>query len=226
MKSTARLAGFLYLLLVIFGILNLMYIPSQLIVMSDPAKTVANIVTQEQLFRVGIVCGIVAFLAFLLLPLALYKLLHKVNQHHAVLMVAFALVSVPISFVNLLQKFSVLSLLDEAATLGMDAATVQREVMYALHQYNNGIELSQVFWGLWLFPFGYLVYRSNFLPKIFGVLLMAGCAGYLIEFMGEFLFTGYSDTIISSLVGIPASLGEIGICLWLLIVGVRSKDIA
>jgi hypothetical protein len=88
--------------------------------------------------------------------------------------------------------------------------------------YNNGIEISQIFWGLWLLPFGYLVYKSGFLPKLLGVLLMLGCFGYLITFFGGFLFPNYLKTTFSDIVSIPASVGEIGICLWLLIMGTNS----
>ncbi|WBL44238.1 DUF4386 domain-containing protein [Algoriphagus halophytocola] len=73
--------------------------------------------------------------------------------------------------------------------------------------------------GLWLFPFGYLVYISGFLPKLLGILLMAGCFGYLITFFGGFLYSDFNETMISDIVGYPAPLGEIGICLWLLVMG-------
>jgi hypothetical protein len=78
-----------------------------------------------------------------------------------------------------------------------------------------------VFWGLWLLPFGYLVYKSGFLPKILGILLMAGCFGYLVNFLGGFLFPQYASIGIAKFVSLPATLGEIGTCLWLLIIGLK-----
>lgn len=65
--------------------------------------------------------------------------------------------------------------------------------MFSLHLYNDGILLATVFWGLWLFPLGLLVYRSGFIPKFLGVLLMFGCLGYLINFTGNTLFENYSN---------------------------------
>jgi len=219
-NKTARTAGLLYLILVISGIINLVYIPSKLIVWENPSQTFENITNSELLFRWGIVSGIITFLAFLLLPLILHKLLHKVDEVHAKLMVIFVLVSVPISFVNILNKFSVLTLINKTEYLQkMGESELQTQVMLHLHNYNNGIEISQIFWGLWLFPFGYLVYKSGFLPKLLGVLLMVGCFGYLITFFGGFLFPDFLKTTLSDIVGIPASVGEIGICLWLLIMG-------
>ena len=178
------------------------------------------------LFRLGIVSGILTFLTFLLLPLALYKLLHEVNKGFASLMVIFALVSVPISFVNILEKFSILNLISKPEYLQhLGKTELQTQVMLHLSNYNNGIELSQIFWGLWLFPFGYLVYKSGFLPKLLGIFLMAGCFGYLITFFGGILYSDFYKTVFSDIVGIPASVGEIGSCLWLLIMGTNKLKI-
>ncbi len=219
-NKTARTAGLVYLILVISGIFNLLYIPSKLIDWENASKTFENLTNSEILFRWGIVSGIIAFLAFMFLPLVLYKLLHKVNETYARLMVIFALVSIPISFVNILNKFSVLSLINTPEYLEkMGEVSLQTQVMLSLENYNNGIEISQIFWGLWLFPFGYLVYKSGFLPKLLGILLMLGCFGYLITFFWGFINPDFLKTTFSDLVSIPASLGEIGICLWLLIMG-------
>jgi hypothetical protein len=223
-RQLARHAGLAYLLLVVCGIVNLLYIPSKLIVWEDAARTLENLQQHEQLFRLGIVTGIVAFLAFLALPLLLHKLLHGVNKAYATLMVVLALVSIPISFTNMLHNFSILTLLGEPAYLvGWTKLQFQQQVMLHLDYYNDGIQLVQIFWGLWLFPFGYLVYQSGFLPKLLGVLLMAGCMGYLIDFFAGFLIPEYKNSLIQTIVGIPTSVGEIGICLWLLVVGVKLK---
>lgn len=219
-NKTARVAGTLYLILIIGGIISLAYIPSQLIIRESASKTLENITNSEWLFRIGIVSGIITFLIYILLPLVLYKLLYEVNKVYASLMVIFALVSVPIFFVNILNKFSVLTLINKAGYLQqMGEDELQTQVMFHIDSYNNGLELSQIFWGLWLFPFGYLVYKSGFLPKFLGLLLMAGCFGYLITFFGGFLYPDFHKTILSNIVGYPAPIGEIGICLWLLIMG-------
>jgi len=219
-NKTARFAGLLYLILVISGIVNLLYIPSQLIVRENASITFENIKNSELLFRYGIVSGIITFLTFIILPIVLYKLLNKVNKTQATLMVIFALISVPISFVNILNKFSILTLISEKAYLQeMNITELQTQVMLHLDYYNNGNQIAQIFWGLWLLPFGYLVYKSGFLPKILGVFLMLGCFGYLIEFFAHFLIPDYNHSMVQTVVGIPSPIGEIGICLWLLIMG-------
>jgi hypothetical protein len=219
-NKKARLAGVLYLLLIISGFIYLVYIPLELIDMQNAAKTLKNIRNSELLFRLGIVTAICSSLIFILLPLALYSLLESVNKVSAKFMVLFALISIPISFVNILNKFSILTLINKAAyAQKLGVTELQSKVMFLIDSYNNGLEISQIFWGLWLLPFGYLVYQSGFLPKLLGILLMAGCFGYLITFFGGFLYSDFNKTLISEIVGYPAPLGEIGICLWLLIMG-------
>jgi hypothetical protein len=93
------------------------------------------------------------------------------------------------------------------------------EVFMILNSYENGIKITSLFWGLWLFPFGYLVFKSGFLPKILGILLMLGCIGYCINIFGRLLVDDYTKIGIAKFFSIPASLGEIGIGLWMLVTG-------
>ena len=225
-KKPARIAGLLYLIVVLTGIFSLMYVPSKLIVRDNASLTFNNILESETLFRLGIVAGIICYTAFLILPIVLYKLLNQVNKTYAVGMVALAVISVPLSLVNLLNKVNVLTLIDKAQYLKViEADELQAQVLLNLDFYNNGIEIASVFWGLWLFPFGYLVFKSGFLPKILGICLMAGCFGYLTNFIGGFLFQNYAGLGIARFVSLPGSIGEIGICLWLLIIGIKDKQI-
>lgn len=224
-KKTARIAGLLYLIVVLTGIFTLAYIPSKLLVWDDAAQTLLNIKNSETLFRLSIVAGVLCYTAFLLLPFVLYKLLQQVSRPHAMVMVILSVVSVPFSLFNLVHKVNVLTLIKAPGYLqALDPARLQAEVLLTLDYYNNGIQIISVFWGLWLLPFGYLVFKSGYLPKVLGVLLMAGCFGYLINFTGHFLFESYGSLGIGRYVSLPASLGEIGICLWLLVVGVKKNS--
>lgn len=217
-RNTGRIAGLLYFVVVITGIFSLGYVPSKLIVWDNPSATLTNIVNAEFLFRLGIVSGLICYTFFLFLPLVLYKLLKSFNKTYALYMVVLAIVSVPISFVNMLNKFAVFSIISSGQQQ-------KEEIMFYLNQYDFGNLIVQIFWGLWLFPFGYLVFKSAIIPRFLGVLLMLGCVGYLINFFGNALFSNYSELGISSYVRLPASLGEIGTCLWLLIMGAKDKVI-
>ncbi|KAF2079166.1 DUF4386 domain-containing protein [Flavobacterium sharifuzzamanii] len=218
-RTTGRIAGLLYLVVVLTGIFSLGYVPSKLIVWDNASVTFNNISESEFLFRLGIVSSLICYTFFLFLPLVLYKLLKPVNETYAIYMVVLAVVSVPISFINMQNKFAVLSII---GSHHKDA----EQVMFYLNQYDYGNLIVQIFWGLWLFPLGYLIFKSGIIPKFFGILLMLGCLGYLINFFANTLFPSYSELGISSYVRLPASLGEIGTCLWLLIMGAKNKAIS
>lgn len=221
-KQTARLAGLLYLGVVLTGIASMMVIPKQLFVWDNAALTYSNIVSDQLTFRIGIVSYLLCFTIFGFLPFCLYRLLSPVHATAAKYMVVLALISVPVAFANSQHLFNVLSLISGEKYLAIfSQEQLQSQVLLYLHHHDNGQLVISVFSGLWLFPFGYLVYTSGFLPKILGVFLMTGCFSYLINFLGFSLVPDYSEMGIASYVHLPASIGEIGICLWLLIRGVK-----
>ena len=223
-KTTARIAGLLYFGVVLTGVFTLMYVPSKLFVSDNASLIYQNIVSSQMLLRLGIVSGLLCYTFFFFLALVLYKLLKPVNENYAKLMVLLAILSVPVFFLNVQNEFTILSLIGSTKNqFGFSNEQIQSQVMLCLDNYDNGMRIVHIFSGLWLFPFGYLVFQSGFLPKILGILLMLGCFGYLINFVGHTLIPNYSEIGISSFIVLPASIGEIGICLWLLIIGVKNK---
>lgn len=221
-QQTARLAGFIYLVIVITGIFNLRYVPSQIIDWKDAAVTVANIIEFDCLFRAGIAAAVISYICYLILPLVLFDLFKDVNKRMAVMMVALSVLSVPMALLSIGAKLDVLTLLSGEHYLdSFNAEQLQAQVMLSLEKYNNGMRITQIFWGLWLFPFGYLMFKSDYAPKVLGILLMVGCAGYMVLFFRNILFPDFE---LLSFITKPASLGEIGSCLWLLIMGVKDKS--
>lgn len=223
--SEARIAGLIYLVVVVAGIFSLAYAPSQLIVPADAARTVQNLIEHEALFRASIAGAFVCYLAFLALPFALHRLLAPAGREVAMAMVVLAVVSVPISLTAMLHKLDVVTLLgDKPWAAGLPPERLQFEVMSSLASHSNGVVIAEIFWGLWLLPFGYLVYRSGRLPKALGVLLALGGLGNTIGAFGTTLFEGYRGSAFAEAASWPASLGEIGICLWLVLFGAREVD--
>ena len=221
-KKLTHLAGIFYLIIVISGIITLMYIPNELIAWKDPQLTYQNISNDLFLFRIGVFTSIICYLAYLVLPLILYKLLSPVNKTLAAAMVILVLVSIPVTLLNLTNKLDIISLLTNPTLTRLYTENEKINLTFSLlHKYENGISIAAIFWGLWLFPFGWLVYHSGFLPKVLGILLMLGCFGYCINIFGNLLIADYSKFGIASYVSMPASFGEIGICLWMLIMGDR-----
>ena len=229
MSSThnpGRVAGFLYLLLVVTAPLRLMYIPSTLFVRGDATATANNIAAHEWLFRMGIVADLLTGTIAIFVVLALYRLLKEVDQHLAALMVILGgLMVVPIYFLNTLNDAAALMLVRGADFLAVFEKP-QRDAlaMLFLRLHHHGVVANEIFWGLWLFPFGVLVFRSRFLPRVLGVWLIINGFAYLaISFTG-LLLPEYESMVFNS--ALPATLGEIAIMLWLLIKGAKVRPLA
>lgn len=208
-----RGTGWIYLVVVLSGILSLAYVPGQLVVAGDAGQTLLNLRQSTDLFRLGIAAGMVCYLAFLVLPLSFYLWLAPAGRRMAQLMVLFAVVSVPISLGNLTHKLEVLDLV----SIPQMGATLATEVMAALDRYHRGVLVAELFWGLWLIPLGILLLRSRAVPRLLGALLVVGGLGYLTEVFGTVLVADWRGGLFTR----PAAFGEIGTCLWLLLFGAR-----
>jgi len=220
-KKVARIAGVLYLSMVLTGPFSLIYVPNKLIVSGNAASTAGNILAHENMFRLAILADLVGSVLFICLGIALYRLLASVNKIWAGLMVAFVLVSATVGFLNTLNNIAALTLFR-----GPDYLAVfdkpQRDAlgMLFIRLHSQGIFINEIFWGAWLFPFGLLVFRSGFLPRFIGVWLMINCFGYIaLSVIALFFPTYYSDAF---KFGQPILFGELAIMLWLLIKGARA----
>ncbi len=215
-----RLSGLFYLLVVLTGIFSLMYVPLQIIEMEDPGQTVANLLERRQLFRFGIASTLLCYLFFLFLGWSLFKLLHPVNRDVALLMISLVLCSLPVAVFSSHYMVYILSILEETRYVVGTASEIEREVMNAIQAYSDGLFVADLFWSTWLFPFGYLVFRSGFLPRWLGILLMVGSAAYFVTFL---LLVVYPESILIQYLDVPPSVAEIGTCLWLLLAGSRKE---
>ncbi len=214
-NRTARVAGLLYLLVFPFAFFSLS-VRDRLIVYGDAAATASNIMASEGLFRSGIVAWILSQTIFIFLLLALFRLLKSVNANVALHMVVLLLVGIPIALVNELNQFAALLLLSGADYLtAVTADQLHAQMMFHLDLHKYGLYIAQIFWGLWLLPFGYLVFKSGFLPRILGVLLMVGCLGHLIDVVAGVVFSNDEVTVSQF-----TSIGEFLFPLWLVVKGV------
>ena len=219
-QKTARTTGFLYLLLIPLGVFGMIYVRETLFVPDDIAATVSNIMANQTLFCSSIVSTLIVQVVNIFVVLNLYKILKPVNKNHAVYMAVFILLGMPIAMLNELNQFAVLLLMNGADYLTVFTSDqINALIALFLDLRSAGINIAQIFWGLWLFPMGYLVFKSGFLPKIIGVFLIIACFGYLTD---SFIFFFVPDF------GITFSeftfLGEAMITFWLLIKGVNVEE--
>jgi hypothetical protein len=221
-KREARVAGVLYLLLGITSALE-MSIPSVFIVRGDAAATVGKIASSQLLYRLYIVCGLASQILFVFLALALYQLLKGVSKRQALLMVALVLVQVPMAFANTLCGLAPLVLSNGADYWSaFDKHQLEAMAMGFLSLQGYGTSAVMALWGLWLLPFGILVFRSGFIPRILGVFLIIGCFGWLGISVTSLLFPAYARIANQFKV---LAIGEILIILWLVIMGARTTPL-
>lgn len=218
----ARVAGLLYLLAVVIGVFDLMYIPATFIKRGDAAATAHNILTHQFLFRLGTLSDLLCGIVWLFVVLALYRLLADVDRTQAQLMLILgAFMQVPLFFVNVLNYAGALLMVTDTTFLTVFTGP-QRDAIAMLFLRMHYYELmaSYVFAGLWLIPFGILVFKSRFLPRVLGIWLIVNGVANLAICFTVFLAPQYVDTV--STIATPLVLGEIAIMLWLLIMGART----
>jgi hypothetical protein len=188
-----------------------------MVVPGNAAATTQNILASESLYRLSIVSALLLQVINLVVVLALYHLLKPVNRAIAGLMVVFLALGIPIAMLNELNQFAVL-----LVASGSDAIRVftpdqlHALVSFLLDLHHYGLEIAGIFWGLWLLPMGYLVFRSGFLPRLLGILLLIGGLGYLIESGAAFLFPTATLQV-----ALFTCWGEVLFPLWLIIRGVN-----
>jgi hypothetical protein len=224
-KKTARLAGFLYLLSSLAGAPALLYVPGKLVVEGNAAATGQRLRASESLLRLSIGSEIAGFTIFVFVALVLYRLFRPVSERHALAMMVLILISIPITFVGILPEVAALDLAGGGGgTPGYLSAldSHQRDGLayLCLELHAKSYSVAEVFWGLWLFPFGICVMRSGFIPRFLGVLLMIAALGYLASAASELVVPHYAGAIgpVTKLTAL-----ELPIIFWLLIWGARPQ---
>ena len=218
--KAARIAGAVYLSMVFTAPFTLLYVPGKLIVRGDATATANNILAHETMFRLSIFGDLVTAVIFICLGIALYRLLSSVGKTWALLMVVLVSVSAAVGFLDTLNNVAALILFRGADFLSVfDKAQLNALGYLFIRLHGQGNFINEIFWGLWLFPFGLLVFRSGFLPRVIGVWLMINCFGYVALSITALFFPAYYGAAFNW--SQPVLFGELAIMLWLLIKGAK-----
>ena len=218
--KVARIAGGFYLAFILASVLA-----STLghIGLGTAQQVYQAIATDEWLFRLGLVGALTSALLFLLAAWALYVLLRPVSEHLALLFLLLNAVGVAIQCASMFPLLSALLQGDAASHMqGYSAAQLQGLAYLSIGVSKTGFATAQLFFGTWLFPLGYLVYKSGFLPRFLGVLLMLDGIGVVIWFLQAILLPAHPA--ISYPAFVLGFIAEVGLALWLLVKGVRVVD--
>jgi len=219
-KRLARIAGFLYLLVGIFGGFAEGYVEPKMYVAGNAAATAGNVVANAGLVRLGVVADLLDATFFVFVALALYILLKDVHKSMARAMVVLVMLAAGITCLAALFEFEGLRVATGAVNLAaFGAAGSNAMVLLLLDAQHYGLLIAQIFFGLWLAPLGYLAYRSGWFPKALGVVLIAAAASYLVDFLAAFLFPDFGKAIHGYATILPA-IAEPAMVLYLLVIGV------
>ncbi|HEX8280726.1 MAG TPA: DUF4386 domain-containing protein [Chthoniobacterales bacterium] len=223
LKRQSRTAALLYFINGLPAPFALLYVPSALIVRGDAAATANNVRTSEGLLRLGMAVELFSCTVAIFAILAFYRLFKAVSHKHAMAFTVLFLISIPISYLNVLNDLAALTVARSPAflTAVFDQAQLDAFVLFFLRLHNQGVTLAQIFWGLWLFPFGTAVMRSSFIPRFVGIAaIVAGCGYVIASSVSLFLppsARGFAD--LAMILGV----GELTF-LWLLIWGAKDQS--
>ncbi len=219
-RQLARIAGGLYLIVILGGAFAIGYVPGTIVVPGDPAATFHNIQAHELLYRLGLVAHITILACNVPLALIFWDLFKVVNRRLALLVVFFTLVGTAVEGAGLINQFVPVVLLDGHYSAALTTAQLQALSYIPIDSLEAGYAVSTVFFGFYGLALGYLVFRSTFLPRWVGVLLAIGAVGYLTYGFAIFISPGFAGNLVPY-VQLPSLLGEGSFCLWLLIAGVN-----
>lgn len=224
-KKKARIAGALYLVIIVCAGFAEGFVRGGLIVPGDAVTTAQNILASEGLFRAGLAADLIAFLCDAVVAILLYVLLKPVSKTLSLIAAAFRLIAHPaIGSLNLLNHYGALYVLKGAVFSGtFETIQLQSTALLFMDFHNYGYLIAGAFFGIHLLILGYLLYQSELFPKVLGILIVIASFGYLIESFGFTFYPEY-ETVFATLVGFTAAIGEVALCLWLLIKGVREKQ--
>jgi hypothetical protein len=222
-KRTARIAGLWYLGFTL-GPFYLLYVPSQTVVQNDAAATAARVLSHETLFRWGMLAETLGVAIFIGLSLALYRLFEEVDRHRARQLVALVLVSSALSLATLVCSAAALLVFRGGdAFAAFDDHTRQAIGMLLVSMHGQGAGINQMFWGLWLLPFGGLVVRSGFMPRWLGYWLLLDGVAWAVVGIAWFLAPPFSAALFRYLQ--PVFMAELAAVLWLLIMGAKERPL-
>jgi hypothetical protein len=219
-KKQAHIAGGLYVLASIMAVFAWVYVTGKIFVRDDPTATANNIRASETLLRLGIAGELIGSIIFIFVVLALYRLFKAVSEKHAMAMAILLLISTPISLLAVLGELAALIVAGGGnflSTFDQHQLDSLSYLFFRLH--GQALVVAQIFWGLWLFPFGTLVIRSGFIPRFIGFLLFIAAFGYLIDSFTILVLPTYKQ--IGNQIAMILELSELPIIFWLLIWGAR-----
>jgi len=222
-RARARITGFLYLLIIVCAGFSQGYVRESLVVFGDASLTADNILSNAGLFRLGLVADLIAFLLDAVVAILFYQLMKPVHKTLAMVASAFRLLAHPaIASINLLNHAMAHEVLKSDQLVGFSPEQVSSIALAFMEAHRIGYLIAGAFFGIHCLLLGILIYRSGTIPGVFGFLMIGAALGYVMESFGDFLFPGH-EVLLAWVVGLSAAVGEVGLTLYLIIKGLKSR---
>ncbi len=219
-KTTARIGGILYLLIITAGIFSEIFVRNKLIVWDNAAETASNIKSSALLWRAGITADLIMHVFDIPLMLIIYILLKPVNKNLAMLGLLFTLIQTAVLVAFKLKLFDALFLTDYAGMNTAQTSQLNALAFIAIRSDAYGFCIGLLFFGFACIINGYLIFKSGYIPKFIGVLIQIAGLCYIINSVAQFINPGMAAIISPGILIVPF-IAELSFCLWLLIKGVR-----
>lgn len=219
-KTRARIAGFLYVIVIAGGLFAEIFVRGRLVVVGDPATTAQNIMAHQLLYRMGFAAEVFYLICNVPLAVIFYGLFKVVSRNIALLEAIFGLVSTAVEAVSLLAHYAPVVLLGGASYLSAFTTAQLQAASYAsLQLFEGGFAICLVFFGFDCFALAYLIVKSTFFPRIIGWALAVEGVGYLVNSFALFLAPAWQARIFPYFT--ITALAEVALALWLLLMGIN-----
>ncbi|MFI5181670.1 MAG: DUF4386 domain-containing protein [Thermoanaerobaculia bacterium] len=220
-QTLARIGGALYLMIIVTGLFGEMVVRGELVVSVDATATAANIMASPLLWRLGVAGDLIMHVCDIPLMLIFYVLLRPVNKTLALLGVLFNLVQTSALVAYKLNLLVALFLLGSADYLKAFGPRQLHALMYLFIKADGyGFGIGLIFFGCACLVFGHLIRRSGYLPRTIGILMQVAGVCYMTNSLALLVAPAVADAIFPGIL-IPAFIGELSFCLWLLVKGVN-----
>jgi hypothetical protein len=220
LRNIARLAGLFLILNALTTGFSLGYVRSSLIVSGDAVTTANNLMAHDFLFRMGIVGNVLSQFFLFFFGLTVFRLFKRFNINLATVFIASLLVAVTIGIVNSLNNLGAILVLSQAEYLNaFQPDQLKALMMIFLRLNNSGVALIELVATVYLSSFGLLIWKSGYLPRIFGILLIVGGSFFVINTFSKILIPTFYPALITQITMFANALWGIPVIFWLLIKG-------
>ena len=221
-RATARQIALFYLLMALPGVPSLTYLPSTFVVTGDAAATAQRITESILTYRVIVLGALVSMVFYLILAWSLYHLFEEVDRKQARLLVIFVLVSVAMGVIDVTLLLAPLALQGSASSLSAFTKAQLDALTLGIFKVRTVLlQVDETFWGLWLLPFGILVIRSGFMPKLIGAFLIVGCFAWLALSATSIVFVHVR--IVEKIAFVLTAPGELSVLTWFIVKAVKRQ---